>query len=377
MRIIKYLICGCALTANVAVAANPTDTATTTSQQSDTTIKQDQMWGPPPEAIVKFDWIQLTSDEWLKGEFKAMYDKRLEFDSDELDLLDLDWEDIKQVIGHRTFSLLFENGVTVFGKLRIVKDKITVTTANGDQVFTRNQLISIAPGVPKEKNYWSADISLGFNISGGNTEQLDYSAIANVKRRTAASRVMIDYIGKITNTREVETANNHRVNAFWDRFKSRKLYWRVITAEYYRDPFQNIADRVTAGTGVGYNVIDTSRIEWDINAGVGYQLIKYDSVELGEDIDTDTPALSLSTQYEIELNKKVDFDFGYNIQIVEESAGRYTHHFISTLETELTSSFDFDVSFVWDRTQIPQPADNGTVPKQDDYYLIISLSFEY
>ena len=31
---------------------------------------------PPPD---KFDWIQLTSDEWLKGEFIALYDDALEF----------------------------------------------------------------------------------------------------------------------------------------------------------------------------------------------------------------------------------------------------------------------------------------------------------
>ena len=35
---------------------------------------------PPPD---KFDWIQLTSDEWLKGEFIALYDDALEFDSED------------------------------------------------------------------------------------------------------------------------------------------------------------------------------------------------------------------------------------------------------------------------------------------------------
>lgn len=40
----------------------------------------------PPEDN-KFDWIQLTSDEWLKGDLKALYDYKLEFDSDNLELL--------------------------------------------------------------------------------------------------------------------------------------------------------------------------------------------------------------------------------------------------------------------------------------------------
>ena len=40
---------------------------------------------PPPDD--KFDWIQLTSGEWLKGELKFLYDFQVEFDSDKLDLL--------------------------------------------------------------------------------------------------------------------------------------------------------------------------------------------------------------------------------------------------------------------------------------------------
>ena len=40
-----------------------------------------------PPVDETFDWIQLTSGEWLKGELKVLYNYKLEFDSDELDLL--------------------------------------------------------------------------------------------------------------------------------------------------------------------------------------------------------------------------------------------------------------------------------------------------
>jgi len=53
----------------------------------------------------KYDWIELTSGEWLKGEFKAMYQKRLEFDSDKLDLLIFDFEDVKQIRTHRLINV--------------------------------------------------------------------------------------------------------------------------------------------------------------------------------------------------------------------------------------------------------------------------------
>ena len=41
-----------------------------------------QSWRPPSSMLEKYDWLKLTSDEWLKGELIAMYDREFEFDSD-------------------------------------------------------------------------------------------------------------------------------------------------------------------------------------------------------------------------------------------------------------------------------------------------------
>jgi hypothetical protein len=60
---------------------------------------------PPPD---KFDWIQLTSDEWLKGEFIALYDDAVEFDSEELEELTLDWEDVRVIRTARVVQVRFK-----------------------------------------------------------------------------------------------------------------------------------------------------------------------------------------------------------------------------------------------------------------------------
>jgi hypothetical protein len=50
---------------------------------------------------------------------------------------------------------------------------------------------------------------------------------------------------------------------------------------------------------------------------------------------------------------------------------------VAAFETELTRWLDFDVSFVWDRIQDPQPNSDGTKPEQDDFYLIVGLGIEF
>ena len=45
----------------------------------------------------KFDWIQLTTDEWLKGELIAMYEDSLEFDSKKFNDVTFDFGDVRQI----------------------------------------------------------------------------------------------------------------------------------------------------------------------------------------------------------------------------------------------------------------------------------------
>ncbi len=58
---------------------------------------QSREWTPPPPMPDKYDWVQLTSGEWLKGEIKVIHQDTLEFDSDKLGLLKLDMADVKTI----------------------------------------------------------------------------------------------------------------------------------------------------------------------------------------------------------------------------------------------------------------------------------------
>ncbi len=369
-----FVICCFFLVDNVNAQANPKDDPNIS--ESKNTPPGSPSWGPPSALPEKFDWIQLTSGEWLKGDLKVLYEKKLEFDSDELDLLELDWEDVKQVRGHKLYSVRFEGPVTVVGILKVVDDKVFVTTEEKVLEFDRSRLISIAYGEPKEIGYWSAKVSLGLDIREGNSDQIDYSASAHAQRRTSESRFFIDYLGIFNKTEGVETANSQRISSYYDIFKTRKFFWRPVFGEYFRDPFSNIQNRVTVGTGIGYHIIDTSKTEWDITPGIAYQYTQNVSVEAGQDTDNSTPAFVLGTNYDTELTKKIDFNASYRFYIVNQESGTYTHHAKAAIEIELTRRLDLDLSFVWDRIQDPKPEADGRIPNQDDFYFFFGIGFE-
>jgi hypothetical protein len=52
-------------------------------------------WHPQSVYSGDFDWIQMSSGEWVKGSIIAMYDGDLEFDSDEFGDLTLGWHKIE------------------------------------------------------------------------------------------------------------------------------------------------------------------------------------------------------------------------------------------------------------------------------------------
>jgi hypothetical protein len=311
-----------------------------------------------------------------------MYNDSLDFDSDKLDMQTIDWEDVKYLVSYRPSNINVEGHEPVTGNLQITEDKVTIT--NGEEVleYRRSALISLAPSGDRELDLWSARFSLGLNFRAGNTDQVDYNSRLNISRITARSRFLLDYIGNISKTSGAdgvltETINNHRVNASTSRYATRYFFYTPLFLEYYRDPFQNIDQRMSAGVGIGYTLFDIPGFEWNVNGGPAYVSTKYISVQPGEERRVNSGAVVLATDLDYEITNALDFIFGYRIQAVRPEAGGYTHHIIATFESEITGSLDFDVSMIWDRISEPATDADGVTPEPDDYRLTIGISYEY
>ena len=224
---------------------------------------------------------------------------------------------------------------------------------------------------------WTGKISLGVNVRSGNSDLVDSSFIANARRRTAENRVVVDYVGNYSKAEGIETSNNHRLASHYDIFYTAKYFWRPIFGEYFRDQFRNIDNQVTLGTAFGYHIIRTPKTEWEITGGIGVLYKQFVSVEAGQDPENTSPTIGLGTRYETDFTSWLEYFFDFSFQIVDEASGTYIHHFITTLESDLVSDLELDISFVWDRVQDPQPAENGTVPEQDDFQFIVGLGYEF
>jgi putative salt-induced outer membrane protein YdiY len=351
----------------------------TTAASDKTAPAGSNAWIP---SAVKFDWVQLTSNEWLKGKINGMYKDSLEFDSDKLDVLEIDWDDVKILRSYRVSEVNLEGIGPTSGMFEVTDGSIRIVNDYEDKIYERSSLISFAPAGKKERDLWSIKATLSLDAKKGNTDQLDYTAKVNMKRRSSTTRFLLDYIGNISKTNGgdgdlIETINNHRLNANYDYYKTRYFFYTPVYFEYYRDPFSNIDSKLTLATGLGYTVIDDGITELSFSGGPAYVKTKFISVAAGENNVESSPGLWLKTNYDIELTNTIDFIARYNIQFSNKETGGYTHHVILTIDSEITGSLDFDTSFIWDRTTHPTEAEDGTTPLSDDYRVTFGISYTF
>ena len=334
---------------------------------------------PSDTSEVLADWIQIYSQEWLKGRFHGMYDRQLEFDSTEFDIKSWDWDDIVQLRTRDPVELGLVSGEIIVGRIAVNRNDVVVLVGGKPLKLTRGDIISISPIASSRSFFkrWFVKVDAGITILTGNTDENDLNVSGRVKRQTAKDRVIADYIANVSNSNNQKISNNQRLRFNWDRFLTSRFYIKPVGAEWYSDPFQNITARSTIGTGAGYQILTTARTKWEAGGGVGYQRTRFANVEEGATQDSSTGAASGSTHFEQKWTKTVKFTYEYTFNVVNEASGRYNHHMYSLIETKWMKVIDLDVTLVWDRTQHPKPGADGTVPKPDDFRTVVSLGIDF
>ena len=330
----------------------------------------------------RFDWIELKSGEWLKGRIKSMQDEKLEFDSEEMDVHNFDWEDIRTVRSPRLHSVRFDIGEPLQGSLLITTNEVQVMSDTATNSFRRDELVAITPTGRREIDKWSAHVSAGMSFRSGNTKEVEYNTRATLQRRTPSTRLLLDYTGNfgeytIGTNQTVTTEDNQRSYAQFDYFLSRRLFVRLPTVEYYKDPLQNLDHRLTLGGGVGYDVIHNRRAEWNVTLGAAWQRNWYSSVGTNQNPIADSAALTLDSRLDLDITDRINVVLQYRGQFSGRETGNNTHHGVATLEFKIHKRLDLDVSFTWDRVANPETDASGHTPSKDDFRLNLGLGIDF
>jgi len=306
------LLAACSSTKKKKEDAQPaTDTPPTISKP------KDPRWNAPVPGDDKFDWVQTTSGEWLKGEITAMREGSLEFDSDEFDDMKIDWSDVAMVRSPNSMTVLKEGMEETTGTLL-------------------------------------------------------------VRRRSALNRLVFEYLGNYGTVDNIQTVNNHRFDGRWDRFVSRRYFITPISLELFRDQFQNTDLRATPAVGFGYHIfdkhLDKKPYDWDIAPFVGYRLTKFISGPVEEDTTT---TAGFTTYFNWDITSKSELTFKYSLAIGVPDTTDTNQHLELILSFDLWSDLDLDITIVWDRVGLPRPDADGNFPEPDDFRMSVGIGWDF
>jgi putative salt-induced outer membrane protein YdiY len=336
---------------------------------------------PVPIFDQKFDWLRLTSDEWLKGDIISMYDDELEFDSEEFDRIIFDWEDVAELRSRFDQRIRLSDGSILKGFLIVKGARVTILSDGKPYDFPLSDLLSITSSGEMRRNLWDSRISLGMNFLAGNIGQKDLNSTIKVERRTPETRfntsLLINYSevsDKEDKTRVVK-ADSQRVNSYLDWFYTADIFIRLIDYEYFSDSLQNINSRNTIGAAFGYHIIDNKRIVWDITAGPSYQKTSFDNTVSNE--SEDSAVISLGTLVEYEISSRIDYVIGYQVQFVNDTLGKRIHNLKTGFSFDLKHNFDLDFNLYIDRIASPFIDANGEIPEPNDYRLVVGFAYSF
>ncbi len=339
--------------------------------------KLEAKWEKLSPTPKKYDWVQTKSGEWFKGNIKALYDDRLEFDSKEIGLYTFKLADVAQIKSYHLMRVNIENLASIKGVLRLKDDKLTIIQGDTKYNFAKKQIVSFARDAETERNLWSGKASVGLDMRRGNSQQQDFTANLKLQRRSSESHLALSYLGRVSSKDKVEISNDHRFNEKYDVFLSRNFFWTPLFSELYIDKFKNIDAQITAGVGVGYTLFDTSKARWSFSGGPAFVYTRHTTVDVATKKTAFSPALEVSTQYKRKINAMTKLSYDYKLTYTTREAGVYKHHMVLVLENSLLSWLDFDISGIWDYVKSPTADKDGAIPLQNDFQMIMGLGVAF
>ncbi len=327
-----------------------------------------------------FDWVQMVSGEWIKGNIERMRDDTMEFDSDKLDMLYLDFADVALVHSPQVNTYVFDGRISATGKAVITEDKVIVETVDeGTKVFARADLENIVEG-QTEKDWWSMKLRFGLTLNKGNTDQLTYDINFNTRREDRLTLLDLNYNASFGRTNGVQNVNRHLGEFLFQVFLGSRWWVTPAFGQFFNDRFANTQFRATPAAGAGVHIIDKPKVAWDFQSGFGYQFLRYVSAEPGRANPQNDAFIPLYTYWDFDITGDIDLTISWLTNLVVTTIGNTNHTGKADLAIELTSVLDLDIAFLFLRTEDPAQPAPADPPEpfieKNDYQLVVGISLE-
>lgn len=132
-----------------------------------------------------------------------------------------------------------------------------------------------AQATVKEDGQWRAALGASYSSSGGNTRATTLAVTGEAVRATAGDKTTLNAIGLYGTSRGTRTADQWRLGAKHDWNLTSQLYAFGL-GEIESDSIADLQARLTMGGGVGWKIVNTEALKFDVFGGGAFVAEDYE-----------------------------------------------------------------------------------------------------
>lgn len=312
------------------------------------------------------DQVVLKNGDRLTGTITKSDGNSLTLKTDYADDITIQWTAIQEINSAQSLHVVTQGGKTVAGRVTTSDSTFVVATQTGDVSVQKDEVAALRNDQEQaayEKGLhpalwqgWAGGTTVGFALTGGNSETKNLSLAFTGDRKTSHDEITM-YANTVYATNDAPTAVPH-VTASTDQGGAR--YSRNFTtrlfgygsADFQADALQELNLRSIIGGGLGVHAIHTSQTTLDILGGLNFTHESYGTVPATATLPAQAPitrsfaALSLGEELTQKLGRStVLTEKGYFFPDLTQSGGQYRATFNFGTVTRLSKWLGWQNAF--------------------------------
>ena len=326
---------------------------------------------PAVTIAARTDTVLLINGNAVTGEIESYEFGALEYSTDSMGTVDIDWEDIVGLTSNQNLQVEVSNGTRFLGSLEAAEERfhINVITVHGPVELSMHRIVRITPIDVSEMlvQRLEGGLSLGLNSQSG-SGVTTFNSTANIRYRTVQYLVGLTFSSAITDQPSEETQSNHTARLNYQRFRPNRWFTDWFSSWEQNDQL-GIDARASLGAGFGRYIVQTNRNQFSLMAGAQATRTEFTGEDPGDTLGEGRFQIRFLRR---RLKPDTLISLEVNVFPVLEDFSTYRSETSLVLDREIISDLDFRID-VFHKYQ-SEPPSTG---EKTDTGIITSLVYSW
>jgi hypothetical protein len=323
-----------------------------------------------PAFAAKTDIVVLTNGDKVTGEIKRLEAGLLEFSTDTMGTVNIEWRFIRQIISGKTQSVETTGGRRLVGRMQKPEEGegLLLESVRGSIELAPEDVVAVWP---VEATFWDRadlDVSAGYDYARS-TNISNFNLSADFRHRTE-DRVT-DFVMRANVNTQQSGKDQRRAELSGQHSKLLpNLRYRTWFAKVETNEALGVNLRVYGGGGIGKYLVKTNNSQWQVTAGL---LATHEKPDEGDDSNNVEALGNLRYRYFRFADPERSVDTTLTIFPSVTDLGRVRADFRTTFKLEFWSDLFWALDFYanYDSDPITEGAE------ELDYGVVTSVGYSF